>query len=228
MQRCADADIEVWGLLGEPEWLGQTNADKTKGEMAIGRSIDRILNWSEFNPGFNGVNIDIEPHADPMWDKDLSKRNDLNKKYIALLDVVVKRLSGKLPLCVDCPVKYFKTPHEALLKAIAKRADRLTAMCYSSNVKTVRKWAALCTEVSPVDITIGVELSKKAPASVNWAKMSKEMIELNVGQIEKGMKGFERFAGVALHDYQALQSLSSKLTAQPEDKHRKDKIGSKK
>ena len=76
---CYRDDIEVWALLGEPEWLDEKSTD------SLSTAIQRIR---KFNGGFtapepkiSGIKLDLEPHALPEWDQDPERRDVLNARF---------------------------------------------------------------------------------------------------------------------------------------------------
>lgn len=197
---CEQAGIDVWALLGEPEWLGQKDTSQ------LDAILKKIMLFNEsagkYEPRFKGIKLDIEPHSDKNW-ADTQKRTELINKYISLLESAKKASSGKLDLWLDCPVKFFSTEHENLLQKISTIADGITLMCYFNHAEKVAENAAAALSKTSLPLEIGLELSEKAPETDTLAKLPPEQfLELTsklVGELSKN----KFFRGISIHDYSA-------------------------
>jgi outer membrane protein TolC len=207
LNACDRWDIEVWGLLGEPEWLTGNN------ETALITGLNRIAAFNEdkalWEPRIQGVKLDLEPHALPDWDTKEESRVQLNSAYLGLLDAARKHLSPHLPLWVDCPVKFWQPRQAALLKKIQDRVDGITVMCYFNSENAIRKWAAISLEQSQRPLEVGLELSSQAPETDRMTEWKPELFKAFQNDFTRQNASQDAFAGLALHDYEGMKSYFS-------------------
>jgi hypothetical protein len=201
LQLCAGADIEVWALLGEPEWISDQNAD------AVATGIDRVLAFNAdigaYEPRIAGVKLDLEPHALPGWDDGSDARAQLETAYLALLSTARSRLVGALPLWADVPPKFFREDEAALLEAIADRTNGLTLMNYFNAPQPILKWGDIAVDAAPDPLEIGLELSPAAPESNSLAALSGAELAALSETITARYLDHADYAGIALHDFTA-------------------------
>ena len=200
---CDRADIEVWGLLGEPEWLEKDD------EAALERAISRLTQWQKgldkLEPRLAGVKLDIEPHSKPEWHKSPELRAKLTKKYLRLIGSARKNLDGIVPLWVDVPVQFFRPENAALLSSLATQVDGATLMCYFANPEQITKEAKSALTKLPLAMEIGIEFSSKAPATDSLADLPLGEFNKFRNNIMEALRPLENFSGLAYHDFQALK-----------------------
>lgn len=204
VEQCARWDIEVWALLGEPEWI-------TSGDSApLGRAMDRILEFNaqfgSFEPKLAGVKLDLEPHAQPGWDQGGNARAKLEETYLSLLDASRQRLEGDLPLWVDAPPKFFREDEAAFLGEVAERVDGATLMDYFSTEPAILKWAQTGLDEFPKPLEIGLELSAKAPEANTLAAWTDSELHALETKLNDAFLSRGNYAGWALHDFAAVNS----------------------
>ncbi len=207
LNACAQEGIEVWALLGEPEWLTDS-----KGIQDLTRGIDRINQFNasknRLEPKISGVKIDLEPHSIPGWETDSEVREVLNRSYLRLLKRAETRIDDVMPLWVDCPVKYFsQEQHRALMRQIARLTDGITVMAYFNDpgktinaVKTVLEEAA-----GPIEV--GLEFSSKAPPSDTLYPIDRDEWAQVVETLSGQFLGTPGYMGLSFHDYSALKPM---------------------
>ena len=208
LNACKRQGIDVWGLLGEPEWLTSDTAIED-----ISRGVDRVLNYnksqSKFEPQIAGIKLDIEPHGFKDWDTDMSLRNVLNNRYLSLIKASKNRLSKQLPLWVDAPVKLFTHKINNKLKGdIIELTDGITAMAYFDNPKIITAVANKVLSKSTKSIEIGVEFSSKAPPKDSLYPVKPTDMLKVLESITNPLKSRSNYTGVSLHDYTALKTMT--------------------
>jgi len=204
---CRKAGVQVWGLLGEPEWLTNRN-----GSSDLSRAIGRIQEFNQSKnprePMIAGLKIDLEPHSFKGWDNNPRIKNDLNNAYLQLLSIAKHNLGGKIPLWVDAPVKYFtKQENKRLLNAIFQLTEGVTAMVYFNNPKTITKVAEKVLQHRQGPIEIGVEFSGKAPMTDTLYPLRASDLPNTLNTIASQLRGWSNYAGLSLHDYSALSAI---------------------
>lgn len=208
LSACKREGINVWGLLGEPEWLSSKTALKD-----ISRGIDRVLNYNKalnsYEPKIAGIKLDIEPHGVKGWDTDINLRNVLNNRYLALLQASKSVLKNRLPLWVDAPVKLFThEKHNKLKNDVVALTDGITAMAYFDNPKIISAVAIKVLNKSSKPIEIGVEFSSNAPPKDSLYPVKRTDISSVLSSISNPLKSRSNFQGISLHDYTALKTMT--------------------
>ena len=205
---CAQWDIEVWALLGEPEWIEENDTG------AVARSIRQILNFNagfaRFEPKIAGVKFDLEPHSLPGWETDAPRRQVLETNYRILLETAKRELAGGLPLWADLPTKFFREEEAELLSGLRGVLDGATVMSYFSNEDAIFRWSATALDAFEKPLEIGIEFSAGAPAEDTVAAWSKERVQAFEREIYRQFGQHEYYAGMAFHDYGALVTLSNR------------------
>ena len=205
---CAQWDIEVWALLGEPEWIEDNDTG------AVSRAIGQILNFNaafaRFEPKIAGVKLDLEPHSLPGWETDSGRRRVLEANYRMLLETAKRELAGGLPLWADLPTKFFREEESELLSGLRGVLDGATVMSYFSDEDAIFKWSATALDAFEKPLEIGIELSAAAPAEDTVAAWPKERIQALEREIQKQFGQHEYYAGTAFHDYGALVTFSNR------------------
>lgn len=211
LQFCAARDVEIWALLGEPEWIESRNS------AAIDRAIDRILAFNEARPArearIAGVKLDLEPHSLPGWNSGEEPREALADAYLALLDGARDRLAGRLPLWADLSTQYFKPEQRGFLERLAMRLDGATLMCYFPRADRIRSEGLDALDQFAGPMEVGIELSPNAPADVRVPAMSREALAAFAGDLRDTFAVRPNFAGLALHDYQGILTYFEEGTA---------------
>ena len=204
LNACVQEGIEVWALLGEPEWLMDED-----GGRAVSRGLQRVLAFNasknSLEPKISGVKLDLEPHSFPGWETDTGVRDTLNARYLRILKGAMVQLRGRLPLWVDCPVKYFiREEHGPLMAAIARLSDGITAMVYFNDPKTVISVAKKVLKGARGPVEIGLEFSSTAPASDTLGPLTETRWRQLVGDISGQCMGIPGYMGLSFHDTAAL------------------------
>ncbi|WP_236888424.1 TolC family protein [Desulfoluna limicola] len=207
LNACAEEGIEVWALLGEPEWLTDNKAIQD-----LTRGIDRIMQFNasknRLEPKITGVKIDLEPHSIPGWETDNEVREALNTSYLRLLKRAETRIGDVMPLWVDCPVKYFsQEQHRALMRQIARLTDGITVMAYFNTPdKTINAVKTVLVEAAG-PIEVGLEFSSKAPVSDTLYPMDRDEWAQVVETLSGQFLGTSEYMGLSFHDYSALKPM---------------------
>lgn len=220
LQFCAARDVEVWGLLGEPEWL------EAEAEAALDRAIERILQFNRarapLEAGLAGVKLDLEPHSEAGWLEGGEERERLIRRYLALLDAAREALGGALPLWADLSTQYFNEELTGLLEALTPRLDGATVMAYFSDPERIRGEGLKALERFPGPVEVGVELSREAPEGVRLPPMSLSAFEGLTQGLRQDFGTKENFQGLALHDYRGVRAYFEDRSGAESDPGRKE------
>lgn len=204
---CRQQDVEVWALLGEPEWLSTPNADTVR--IAVNRITAFNSTFESFEPTIAGIKMDLEPHSVPGWNTDAAIRNQTTNNYLAALNQARTSAGGDLPVWADLSVKFFKPDDQALLDKTRPYIVGATVMTYFDSEAAILKWAQIAAENAGMPIEVGVELSAKAPASDRITEWTAERRHAFHQSLLETMSASPSFTGVALHDYTGLSSISN-------------------
>ncbi|HYE06288.1 MAG TPA: TolC family protein [Planctomycetota bacterium] len=197
IDRCAAQDIEVWALLGEPEWLDDG------GDAAIALGSRRIAGFNQrfaaFAPRLAGLKLDIEPHAREEWRSDAAARDALATRWIGLIAAARRELPA-LTIWADCPPQYFRPEMGDLVERLSGIVDGVTLMAYGDR----EAWIAERTDEAlarwPKALEIGLELGAAAPAGETLAGWRAEEIAALRARLIERHRDDGRFAGLALHE----------------------------
>lgn len=202
VELCAQWDIEVWALLGEPEWISGGDT------AAVARALDNVklfnAGFSRYEPKIAGVKLDLEPHSIAGWEDGGETRAKLESAWFALLETAKGRTGDELPLWVDLPVKFFRPEEKALLDRVAETVSGATMMDYFDAENPIVSWAESALRAYDGPLEIGLELSASAPKTDTLAAKSPDEIAALIGGLNETLAAHESFAGLALHDYMAL------------------------
>lgn len=203
---CAHWDIEVWALLGEPEWIEENNT------AALSGIIQRVLAFNDytgrFEPKIAGIKLDLEPHTLAGWDDDEERRALLEGNYRNLLETARAELGGEMPLWADLPAKFFREEEAALLSDLEDILDGATLMSYFDSENAIVKWGGMALDAFGKPLEIGIEFSEKAPSGNTVATWSPQKVAALEQTLNEQFGQHAYYAGTALHDYGALVAFS--------------------
>ena len=204
---CAQHDVEVWGLLGEPEWI--TDYD----EMSFSAAIDEIIRFNsqfgDLEPRLGGLKLDLEPHSLPGWDTDPLERDRLNESYLSLLRLARIKLYDYLPVWIDCPLKFWRPEHAQFIDSVLENIDGLTLMNYFNQKNPINKWTTEVLSRTEKPVEIGVEFSRNAPGSDRLCDWSHGAVEDFRSDFINSYSEKSNFTGLAYHDFKGLKSYFS-------------------
>lgn len=204
---CRQQDVEVWALLGEPEWIQTGNA------QALRTAMNRIrlfnAGFGSYEPRIAGVKLDLEPHSLSNWDSDASYRSKMTTNFLALLDQAQQGAGDDLPVWADLSVKLFSPEETDLLGQTLSRIDGATVMTYFDTENAILKWAQIAVDSAGLPTEIGVELSDKAPASDRITEWTPSRRSAFHTKLIESMSDSPFFSGIALHDYTGLSGSSN-------------------
>ena len=199
---CARYNIEVWALLGEPEWI------ETRDTRAVDRALRSVLafnaQFGSFEPRIRGVKLDLEPHSLPGWEDDADRRALLEENYRSLLATARRSLNGALPLWADLPTKFFREDEAALVASLQELLDGATLMSYFDDEASIKKWSGVALDAFQKPLEIGVEFSESAPESDSIFGWSASRRSAFIASLYEQFGHHEHYAGTAFHDYKAL------------------------
>ncbi|GAB6076745.1 TolC family protein [Desulfurobacterium crinifex] len=147
--------LSVQLLLGENTWIYPENRDKLIEIVKLFNRFNRMVGAY----GFDGLHLDIEPHALSEWKFERAK---LVSFYVETLSEV-KQVSEK-PVFVDIPPGYLNVPFQGkpLAEKVFQIADGINVMAYSTNINYLKRvssdfYSLGMSYRKPVTIALSVE-----------------------------------------------------------------------
>ena len=211
LSRCHQADIQVWGLLGEPEWLDGHDVHYYQ------RCLDALITFNRrfapLEPHLRGVKLDIEPHLDPSYHRDEAVRLERNRRYLQLVHQARDTLPPELPLWVDAPLVFFRNDNRDVIDDLARTVQGLTLMCYNDDPAWVRAVAADMLDRWPGPMEIGLELGTAGAPEESLAMVEPDRVMLLMNQLIRQHRERPDFAGLSLHDGAALANFHARRQA---------------
>ncbi len=202
IELCAQRNIETWALLGEPEWItGNCTECVTQ---AVARVREFNARFGDLEPKLAGIKLDLEPHSQPGWNEGGDARATLEANWFNLLQSARNANIDALPLWADLPVKFFRSEEKALLDRAVGLLDGATLMDYFNAENPIKQWADSSLRAFDKPLEIGLELSPKAPAEDTLAAWTPDRVQALRNTLNEFLAGHGNFAGLALHDYEAL------------------------
>lgn len=197
IDRCSARDIEVWGLVGEPQWLGDG------GDAAIALAARRVAEFNQrfvaFAPRLAGLKIDVEPHTLPEWGRDAVARDALATRWLGLMAAARRELPA-LTIWADCSPQCFRPEMGDVVARLSEIVDGVTLMAYGDR----EAWIAERTDEAlarwPKAIEIGLELGAAAPAGETLAAWRADEIAALRARLIDTHRDDARFTGLALHE----------------------------
>jgi hypothetical protein len=200
--RCAARGIAVWALIGEPEWL---DADAGDGLAVACRGIER---WNRdrgpLEPRLAGIKVDVEPRSDPRW-QEAGGRAALVFRYLSLL-AAVRAGVGDLPLWVDLPPAFFAAEGAGFIRQVEDAVDGATLMAYDARPDWIEARGREALTVWGKPLEIGLEFAPWAAANetLHGRVSGEQGIDELQHRLGQALSSSPRFAGIALHDWEAL------------------------
>jgi outer membrane protein TolC len=204
IQRCAAGGLEVWGLMGGAGWLDE-GAEKDL-SAGVRRIAEYQRRFAPLEPRLAGLKLDLAPQAQPGWADDARRRDDLDRRFLALLRAARDSLPAELPLWLDCPVDFFRAEHAPLLGALVPLLDGITVQCASDRPAWIQARADEALATWPKALEVGLELSPTAPTGETLARWQDAELQALRRHLVERFADHPRFAGLALHDPAGLES----------------------
>ena len=192
--RLARQDITLWALLGDPAWFDADDA-------AVTAELERVAILAGRGQ-VAGLELDLEPHALPGWD-DPVQRPLLAARCVALVALARRTLPAGVPLWLDAPPSLLAEFGSDL----AVHLDGVVAMCYAASPTAVAEAARAVAAGWPKRYALAVELTPTAEGA-HLAALDDTALQALLSDLRRDHAG-ARFAGIALHDLDALAARPS-------------------
>lgn len=176
-QRLHDAGIESHVLLGDPAWTSSREW-AYMGSLIQGRLLDYNASRTDTTERFDGLHLDIEPHASSTWSllDEFGKYDQLfllEEAYEHAHGVILASTSPTLPIGADLPVWYDKLPpplggtgqvgwpsvgaRDAWFTDIYAHVNRLSMMAYEIDSEaTILSRVSDETALCPGEVRVGL------------------------------------------------------------------------
>jgi len=203
----------VYACVGEPDWV--IDPVRLPDHLALaGRAVSAGL--------FDGLHLDVEPHALPAW-RDPSSRLPLLAGTVELLDLVRSALSDADIDAAVNPV-FVTVPYhdERFLTALARRLTSMSIMSYRDNVSAAISWAApSILEVSRLGRRwrLGVLVDpNRAEPGTSWSDRSAVSFDAAMDELDTALRSrfsASGYSGLAFEGYDGLRRMEQKGLVAP-------------
>ncbi len=201
-QLCSRNGISVYALMGEPDWITRGYRLEINALLDSYKRFNRNVEAGGGVP-FAGMNLDVEPHALPEWQKD---KVSLCRDYLSMLHYV-SAVVGKNNLSVDVSYNYnglmLDKDHD-LLYYISREAGRIAVMAYYNKPEKVRE--KMLPILQRQDLECGIETAlETAPLEEKYLTFYGKTygdLQAVCRELQKDFSGFTRFQGFIFNDYE--------------------------
>lgn len=211
IQSCREAGIAFYAVSGDPAW------SKRGGKIPV--AVDELLNFQQRTQRFDGLCLDIEPHALPEWKSD--KREQIIHGYFDVLDKIREAsLDVGLPLAAAV-VPFFAAitapgkEGKSVLESAAARLDAAVMMAYrSSPDEGLRISAKALDQLDAMKKAwwFGVTTYRGAREDISYAGASFEHFDTALREIDAKLASRSAFyRGIAINDYPSLTSILTRV-----------------
>ena len=194
--RCRHRGVVLWALLGDPAWFDAED-DVIRAEVARAAALA-----TGSDPQFQGVELDIEPHALAGW-ADPTQRPLIAARFLKLVALVRSTLPRGIPLWLDAPPQLLAEMGDDLEPYL----DGVVALCYANNAVAVTAAARSAANVWRKPYALALELTP-TDEGANLSALSDEALRALLRELVVDHAG-SRFSGIALHDLSALDARSA-------------------
>lgn len=205
-----DYKVEVYALKGDPSQVRYENLE------SIYKFVDDVDTFNQFNiHGFDGVQMDIEPHIlKDEWNNELT-RPALLKGWVNSLTAfgaAAKRAKLKsscaLPFWVD---QHFISDGRSVFEHVLAGLDEVVLMSYRDTSKGVWDISRTKFNLEPdayegKQILLAVETKNIDPPHTNFYDKGYEYMNAEIAKILRANL-FSQFGGVVVHDYRYLKEM---------------------
>lgn len=204
---CRESGIAFYAVSGDPAW--SRRGGKIPGAM------DELLNFQQRSQLFDGLCLDIEPHALPEWKNE--KREQVVQGYLEVLgNIREASQSIRLPLAAAV-VPFFSAiaapdvKGRSVLECAAGKIDAAIMMAYrSSPAEGLRISAKALGQLDAMKKAwwFGVTTNRGAKEEISYAGTSFERFGAALLEIDANLETRSPFyRGIAINDYPSLTSI---------------------
>lgn len=207
IQACRESGIAFYAVSGDPAW------SRRGGQ--IPRAVDELLDFQQRSHLFDGLCLDIEPHALPEWKT--GARELAIQGYLDLLGNI-RRASQRIGLPLAAAVVPFfsgiAAPGEtgkSVLESAAGHLDAAVMMAYRSSPGEGLRIAAKA--IDQLDAMkkpwwFGVTTNRKANEKISYARATFDHFGAALLEIDARLgSGSPFYRGIAINDYPSLTSI---------------------
>lgn len=207
IQGFREEGVSFYAVSGDPAWC-------RRGRL-MPRAVADLLDFQKRGRLFDGLCLDVEPHALPEWKT--GARDQVAQGYLDLLGGIRRAsLEIKLPLTAAM-VPFYANHHapggagESLLQSAAALVDEVVMMGYRDAPSNALRLAA--KSLDQLDAAgrpwwFGVSTHQKAPQGVSYAGSNFDRFKAAMIEIDTHLGSHGRFyRGIAINDYPSLTTI---------------------
>ena len=203
----------VYACVGEPDWV--IDPVRLPDHLALAaRAVSAGL--------FDGLHLDVEPHALPAW-HDASSRAPLLAGTVKLLDLVRSALSdADIDAAVNPAFAALPYRGQSFLTALTRRLTSISIMSYRNSVSgTISRAETSIREVSrlgrPWRLGVLVDPNPDEPGT-SWSDRSAPNLEASMDELDAILRSrFSSlgYSGLAFEGYDGLKLIEQKERTVP-------------
>jgi outer membrane protein TolC len=204
LARAHAAGLRVHALGGAPSWSTPAGLPRALGFVDAVAAFNRE---APIDARFDGLHLDVEPHALPAWD-DAAQQSGLLTGFMHLFDEVRARDRGRLGVHADVPSWFARRDHagEPLLQSLARRVDGLVLMAYAARPERVEASLRAAADVLR-DTGVAWWAGLSADPLHRCAGDDNAAFEARLRALAAAFAVDRQLHGVAVHDYTRLAAL---------------------
>lgn len=201
-----DGPIQLVALTGDPSWAERA------GRMP--RSLNELLQIQARHHLFDGLHLDIEPHALLAW-REKDRRAGLLQGLIEFFDFIYKSALD-LPLDAALPPQYADVVLEGgenALQSLTRRLSMVSLMAYRDTAHEVVEWAAPALRVlqkTGVPWRMGVLVHPTAERGTSYVGTPSDLFLADMARLDEMLRNSSATAtyrGLVFEDYDGLKEL---------------------
>ncbi len=208
---CREAGIAFYAVSGDPAW-------SRRGGQIPG-PVDELLNFQQRSQRFDGLCLDIEPHALPEWKN--GRREQAIQGYLDVLGKIREASQSiRLPLAAAVVPFFASIPApdgkgRSVLESAALQLDTAIMMAYRSTpAEGLRISAKALEQLDAMQKPwwFGVTTNKGAREDISYAGTPFERFGAALLEIDARLETRSPFyRGIAINDYPSLTSILTRV-----------------
>jgi len=196
-----EAGINISALFGENLWV------YPRYRKNLISYIELVIAYNSINPSgtrFDGIHLDIEPHALKEWDSEQEKLLSMLVETVVAVKETISASKAELQLEIDIPT-FYDLVAPSMLQKLIEAADIITVMAYERRnpdkvIESVKK-----------ELEAAVEANKGIIVGLNAKDFSEEAkLEELIAEVGNTISATPSFLGFSIHDFNDYRMLAGR------------------
>ena len=206
IERLRGRNIEVMALTGDPSWV-------TRGGLP--RSVSTILQIMSRRKLFDGLDLDVEPHALPAWHGAPAEREKLMLGHLALLETIAAQ-APQVQLSAALHPIYAKLSlpdGRNYLRALCHPLRSASLMAYRNRADATIKWseAAIAVfEQARLPWWSGILVHQSNEPNTSYIGASQLQFMTTMSELDgrlRNLASATHYRGLIFEDYRGLRNI---------------------